>query len=74
MPERDDARIDRPLDLDKSVDEIIAKESGHYRANTNEEGNSAIQRLIEKSSRYLVGGVIQSRSLTSLSLLSCQDC
>jgi hypothetical protein len=28
VPERDDARINRPLDLDKSVDEIIAQASG----------------------------------------------
>ena len=28
VPERDEARINRPLDLDKSVDEIIAQASG----------------------------------------------
>ena len=28
VPERDDARTNRPLDLDKSVDEIIAQASG----------------------------------------------
>ena len=28
VPERDDARINRPLDLDKSVDEIVAQASG----------------------------------------------
>jgi catechol 2,3-dioxygenase-like lactoylglutathione lyase family enzyme len=28
VPERDDKRINRPLDLDKSVDEIIAQASG----------------------------------------------
>ena len=28
IPERDDARINRPLDLDKSIDEIVAQASG----------------------------------------------
>jgi catechol-2,3-dioxygenase len=28
VPERDQARINRPLDLDKSVDEIVAQASG----------------------------------------------
>jgi catechol 2,3-dioxygenase len=28
VPERDDARTNRPLDLDKSVDEIVAQASG----------------------------------------------
>ena len=28
VPERDDARTNRPLDLDKSVEEIIAQASG----------------------------------------------
>jgi hypothetical protein len=28
VAERNDARINRPLDLDKSVDEIIAQASG----------------------------------------------
>jgi catechol 2,3-dioxygenase len=28
VPERDNARINRPLDLDKSVDEIVAQASG----------------------------------------------
>jgi catechol-2,3-dioxygenase len=28
VPERDDARVNRPLDLDKSLDEIIAQASG----------------------------------------------
>jgi catechol 2,3-dioxygenase-like lactoylglutathione lyase family enzyme len=28
VPERDDARVNRPLDLDKSVDEIVAQASG----------------------------------------------
>ncbi|HEU4344128.1 MAG TPA: VOC family protein [Candidatus Binatia bacterium] len=28
VPERDEARINRPLDLDKSVDEIVAQASG----------------------------------------------
>ena len=29
VPERDDARINRPLDLDKSVDEIVAQQSAY---------------------------------------------
>ena len=33
VAERDDKRINRPLDLDKSVDEIIAQASGLARAN-----------------------------------------
>ena len=32
VPERDEARINRPLDLDKSVDEIIAQASGLVQA------------------------------------------
>jgi|SRR5262245_26646032 len=28
VPERDDARVNRPLDLDKSVDDIVAQASG----------------------------------------------
>jgi catechol 2,3-dioxygenase len=28
VPERDDARVNRPLDLEKSVDEIVAQASG----------------------------------------------
>ena len=28
IPERDDARINRPLDLEKSIDEIVAQASG----------------------------------------------
>lgn len=32
MPERDDTRINRPLDLDKSVAEIITQASGLRRS------------------------------------------
>jgi glyoxylase I family protein len=33
VPERDEARMNRPLDLDKSVDDIIAQASGLPRSN-----------------------------------------
>jgi catechol-2,3-dioxygenase len=33
VAERDEARINRPLDLDKSVDEIVAQASGFAGAN-----------------------------------------